>query len=310
MDQSEISTFDNCRQRGNITTTWGITTQVNTLITMATNASSDLFSTWELCEDILKFLPCDDLVRARRVSPTLKNVVDQAVALQQPLFLQPRTEASIWTITTRPSDWGGSFYDDRLLAEPIMAQHVKEAILGDEIATELPIFELHPELKSFRLHSVRYISLELRGCAKRKSFYNSTGVGFDTIADPVVGIPRHSSLDKMFLSQPPARQVRVALKCRCGRALTLKLPEEHFDPNGSIAIRNDSGVTFGQIRDCVQFARKQCPTALFNYLMFSKGLPVSRREKQSIEAGSPLLWQSDPFITADLATVNRLGLVV
>ena len=277
---------------------------------MATNASSDVFSTWELCENILKFLPCDDLVRARRVSTTLKNVVDQTAALQQPLSLQPRTEASVWTITTRPSDSGGSSYDDRLLAGPNMAQHVKEAILGGEIATEIPIFELHPQLKFFRLHSVRYIALELRGCAKRRSFYNTTEVRFDTIPDPVVGIPRRSSLDKMFLSQPPARQVMVALKCRCGRAHTLKCPEEHFDPNGSIAIRNDSGVTFGQVRDCVQFARKQCPTARFDYLMFSKGLPISRREKQSVEAAGPLLWESDPFITADLATVDRLGLVV
>jgi hypothetical protein len=44
--------------------------------------------------------------------------------------------------------------------------------------------------------------------------------------------------------------------------------------------------------------------------MFSKGLPISRREKQSVEAAGPLLWESDPFITADLATVDRLGLVV
>lgn len=90
----------------------------------------------------------------------------------------------------------------------------------------------------------------------------------------------------------------------------MECPEEHFDPNGSIAIRNDSGVTFGQVRDCVQFARKQCPTARFDYLMFSKGLLISRREKQSVEAAGPLLWQSDPFITADLATIDRLGLVV
>jgi len=191
---------------------------------MATNASRDVFSTWELCENILKYLPCDDLVRAKRVSPTLKNVIDQTAALQQPLFLQPRTEASVWTITTRPSDMEGSFYDDRLLAGPDMAQHVKEAILGGEIATELPIFELHPQLKLFRLHSVRYICLELRGCAKRKSFYNTTEVGFDTITASTAGIPRHSSLD-MFLSQPPACQVRVVLICRCGRALTLKCPE-------------------------------------------------------------------------------------
>ena len=48
---------------------------------MATNASRDVFSTWELCENILKFLPCDDLVRAKRVSLILKNVVDQMIRL-------------------------------------------------------------------------------------------------------------------------------------------------------------------------------------------------------------------------------------
>ncbi|GAB7330852.1 hypothetical protein MBLNU13_g02387t1 [Cladosporium sp. NU13] len=214
---------------------------------MATNASSDVFSTWELCENIIKFLPCDDLVRAKRVSSTLKNVVEQTAALQEPLFLQPRTETSVWTITTCASGWNHvSCYADR----------------------------------------------------------------FDTIIDPAAGIPRHSSLGKMFLSQPPVNQVRVALKCRCGRTLTLKCPEEHFDPNGSIAIRNDSGVTFGQVRDCVRFALQQCATALFDYLMFGKGLPATRREKQSVEAAGPLLWESDPFLTAALATIERLGLVV
>ena len=310
IDQSETSTFRTASNEVISLPPERITTEINTLIKTATNASRNAFSIWELCENILKFLPCDDIVRTRRVSTTLKNVVDQTAALQQPLFLQPRAEASVWTITTRSSDSGGSFYDDRLLAGLNMAQHVKESILGGEVATELPIFELHPELKLIRLHSVRYISLESRGCAKRKSFYNTTEVGFDTITNPAADIPRHSSLNKMFLSQPPARQVRVALKCCCRNALTLKYPEEHFDPNGSIAIRNDNGVTFGQIRDSVQFARKQCPTARFHYLMFGKGLPVSRREKQSIEAASPLLWQSDPFITAAVATIERLGLVV
>ena len=193
-----------------------------------------------------------------------------------------------------------------------MARYVKEAISEGEIATEIPIFELHPELKLFRLHSVRHISWHLRDCARRNSFYNTTVVWFDSISDQVAGIPRHSSLDKMLLSQPPFCQVSVALKCDCRRpiSLTSKCPEEHFDPNGSIAIRNDSGVTFGQVRDCVQFARHQCATARFEYLMFGKGLPVTRREKQSVEAAGPLLWQSDPFLTASLATIERLGLVV
>lgn len=191
-----------------------------------------------------------------------------------------------------------------------MARYVKEAISEGEIATEIPILELYPELKLFRLHSVRHISWHLRDCARRNSFYNTTVVWLDSISDQIAGISRHSSLDKMLLGQPPVCQARVALKCLCTHPLTSSCPEEHFDRNGRIAIRNDSGLTFGQVRDCVQFARQQCATARFDYLLIGKGLLVTRREKQSVEAAGPLLWESNSFLAASLATIERLEIVV
>lgn len=254
-------------------------------------------------------MPCDDLVRAKRVSLILKNVVDQTAALQQPLFLQPRTDQSVWTITSKSVS--GDSKTDKLLAGPNMAHHTKKAISDGEMVTEFAIFELHPALKVYHLQSSRNISWYLRGCARNQfSFYDTTEVVFDNITHPEACIPRHSSLEKMFLSQPPVRHVRIALKCRCRHGIVLNCSDVHAAPNESIAIRNDAGITFGQLRDNIKFALRQCPTAFFDHVMFGRGLPVTRRQKQAIEATGELFWVGDPLFRAGIDIIDRLGLVV
>lgn len=278
---------------------------------VATNASSIVFSTWELCESILKFLPCNDLVRAKRICLILKDVVDQTAALQQPLFLQPRTDQSVWTITRKSAS--GDSETDELLAGPNMARYTNKAISDGEMVTKFDVFELHPALKVYHLQSSRNISWYLRGCAKNArhlSFYDTTEVVFENIIHPVAGIPRHSSLDKMFLSQPPARHVRIALKCRCRHGIVLNHPDVHAVPNESIAIRNDVGITFGQLRDKMKLALRQCPTGFLDHLMFGRGLLVTKRQKQAIEATGELSWEGDPLFRAGIDIIDRLGLFV
>ena len=251
------------------------------------NASSTVLSIWELRENILRFLPCDDLARARRVSPTLKKVVDESAALQQPLFLKPRTEVSRWTITSRDRERD----EDKLLAGPNMARHVKEAILRGETATEFNILELHPALMVYHTRFGCTMSMHLRDCADDsswRSYYNATVVLFDSITDPVAGMPYYSGLDKNFLSQPPVSKVRLNLRYRryCG---------SFFHPREELYVQNDTGITFGQLRDEIQLAHHQYPTAYVDHLEFGEGLPVTRRQKQAIEATGVLFWDCDPF---------------
>lgn len=145
-------------------------TRLNSLIKMAANnASCAMFSTWELCEDILTFLPCDDLARARRFCPIFKKVVDQSAALWQSLLLSPRTSKSVWTLTG--SVWtltGKSFVEgwktDKLFAGPDMGAHVQEAISRGETITELPVFELHPVFRVKRLNLNYMLGWRLRCC--------------------------------------------------------------------------------------------------------------------------------------------------
>lgn len=123
---------------------------------MAANyASSRVYPTWELCENVLKFMPCDDLARARRVCLALKNAVDRTTALQQSLFLRPCTSNSVWTMTCK--SLRGIRKTDKLLAGPNLARHVKDATSEGEMATELTVFELHPALHVNRIHTSRWL---------------------------------------------------------------------------------------------------------------------------------------------------------
>jgi hypothetical protein len=188
---------------------------------------------------------------------------------------------------------------DKLLAGPSMARHVKEAISKGGIATKLAVFELHPALHVNRIHTSRSLGWLLGCCAMEKpmfSFYDAADVVFDSI-DPVMDIPRHSNVERMFLSQPPVRDIKFNLKCHCGGNFICS--ETHFaglSPKKLITIHDDTGITFGQLRDSVQLALIRYPTAIFGHLMFGEGFAVTGKEKQAVEAAGALSWKHSAIL--------------
>ncbi|KAK5681189.1 hypothetical protein LTS10_006951 [Elasticomyces elasticus] len=63
----------------------------------ARSAGDRVFGTYELCENILKRLPPNDLLRMRRLCCTAKSLLEQSLGLKQNLFLVPTTEpGTIW----------------------------------------------------------------------------------------------------------------------------------------------------------------------------------------------------------------------
>ena len=264
-----------------------------------TNASSRVFSTWELCENILDFLPCKDLARARRVCLIFKNVVDQTSALQQSLFLQPRTSRWVWTLSCK--SFFRSHKTDKLLAGPSMARHVKEAISEGEMVAKLTVFELHPALHVDRIHTSRSLGWLLGCCATENSmysFYDAADIVFNRV-NPVTDILRHSSMETMFLSQPPVLDIRFTVKCGCRSRLTSKCPCTHVSGlilSEMIHIHNDTGITFGELRDRIQLELLRYPIATFNCLMFDGGFAVTSKEKQAIEAAGALSWEHNSIL--------------
>jgi hypothetical protein len=227
----------------------------------------------------------------------LKNVVDQTATLQQSLFLQARTANSFWTMTSN-SFWNAR-KTDKLLAGPDMARYVKDATSKGEMAAELTVFELHPMLHVNRTNVSQLLGWYLGCCAMENpffSFYDAAKVEFDGI-DPATDIPRDSSVERMFLSQPPVRDITFDLKCHCigcGGQLTSTCPHTDSDgltPDQGVFIHNNTGITFGQLRDRVQRALPRYPKATLEHLMFDGGFPVTTKEKQEIEATGALSWE-------------------
>jgi hypothetical protein len=130
------------------------------------------------------------------------------------------------------------------------------------------------------------------------SFYDAADIVFDRI-DLVANVSRHSIVERMFLSQLPVRDIRFALKCRCGDWLPSACPYTHFTgltPCNRIIIHDETGITFGQLRDRVQLALVRHPTAALDYLMFGGGFAITTKEKQAMETAGALSWEHNSIL--------------
>jgi hypothetical protein len=238
-----------------------------------------------------------------------KAVIDQSTSLQQSLFLKARTSNLPWVIACRSAS--NAFKTDQLLAGLDMAHHIMTAISKGKLTFELSIFELHPTLCLDRhcgnCGTVWYMR---QSVAEGPNFATGypTVVLFDHRIKTLLYPPAHSSMDKTFLSQPPVRDVKLALKCRCRDSMTYLTPpcqETHFTERDLIAVHNDTGITFGQVRDSIKHALCQYPAATLDYIMFDGGLPVTMKEKQSVEAAGVLTWENDSSRRVKLKDVGE-----
>jgi len=193
-----------------------------------------------------------------------------------------------------------------------MARHIKTAISEGKLTFELSMFELHLTLYLDRhCENCGIVWYMRQSVAEGPNFATGypTVVIFDHRINTLLYLPAHSSLDKTFLSQPPVRDVTLALKCRFRDSRTQLTPpcqETHFTERDLIAVHNDMGVTFGQVRDSIKHALFQYPAATLDYMMFDGGLPVTMKEKQSVEAAGALTWENDPSRRVRLNDVGEV----
>jgi len=186
-----------------------------------------LIGTTELCEQILGHLSCPELCRAKRVCRTFRDVIDCSLILQRHLFLAPCTEA---------------------LPEGVIRTHDEWYMLYDFhtiLATEAP-----PNPQSdfqIQLQSL----LEHGNCV-----YSDYSAGpFSTLNqltqtfENVSGVSDHSCLRKMFLSNPPVKQIRITY-CNTSQQYARR---DRISKLSRIlcsdTLSSDKGITFGQVFD-------------------------------------------------------------
>ena len=63
-----------------------------------------------------------------------------------------------------------------------------------------------------------------------------------------------------------------------------------------ILIHNDTGITFGQLRDRAQLELLRYSIVTLDCLMFDGGFAVTSKEKQAIEAAGALSWEHNSIL--------------
>lgn len=175
-----------------------------------------IVDTYELCEQVLSYLPIKDLSRVRGVCHKIKGVVDSSLVLQQTLFLKPRQCKTIWVSLDGPDN-------ARLLTGSKAMKHIAASRSNGRVTDEVEIFELHPLLLTephcrdmdFGMADFVYhyrfpeLSRGSNATRPRACPVDFVSTRFDR---ELLGALHHPYLNKMFLSQPPVKEVTVHIE--------------------------------------------------------------------------------------------------
>jgi hypothetical protein len=184
-----------------------------------------VFTTWELCENILRNLPCMALEQIRGLNSTCNAIVSRSRSLQQTRYLEPRP-----VVFARATS-----------ASPALTQLLIEL---NASSYELIIIELQPILKDKGDIYSRF-SWNIHGPPGSRSLAKaSMGIEFRDIHRLAAISPR-ASLNDMFLSQPPVHKMRITIEGHLKRKHRFR----PFKCVEVIALDNERGITFGQVFD-------------------------------------------------------------
>jgi hypothetical protein len=101
----------------------------------------------ELCEQILEYLPCADLNRARCICRQFETVISQSTLMRQRSSLRLAPKQSVWATP-----------DDTLLTGIYAEDHIAATKAEGRKMDELWVYELQPYLKVDHLNVQEYRS--------------------------------------------------------------------------------------------------------------------------------------------------------
>jgi hypothetical protein len=215
----------------------------------------------------------------------MKAVIEQRPSLQQAMYIKPRTKFATWAVSS----------SEKLLAGPDVQRLMQLETEKGEVLAHKPTFELHPALVVERRRD--WIALALGQIESSLQRFAKCDIHSTVVFQrnkPIPSAPIHSALNKMFLSQPPVKHIRVTIMLilnTYGHKVV-----EYF------VVSDNIGITFGQlfqnVRTFIILDGRRPIKCMISCMSFEGGLSVSRWEKQVVEDARVLTWprwQSDPF---------------
>ena len=180
-----------------------------------------VFNTVELCEQVLEYLPCADLNRARRVCRQFKAVISQLTLMRQRSSLHLASNQILWA---NPND---------ILLTGIYAEdHIAAMKAKGRSTDEFVVYELHPYLKV--VHHTD------EGCQYRHKMLWHQGYCLHEVHVGdfcLLNFPDHFPLDDEYITRPPVKEIEV------------NMTHTHED---MVDIRNNDGIKFKDIRAAVK----------------------------------------------------------
>ena len=180
----------------------------------------------ELCDEVLAYLSLEELIRATRVCLAFKTNIENSSRLQAKLFLTTDLSIKKKAISTTGAMLSGAKAE----------QHIAAAAAAEEGSSgEVALYQPHPWLQAGRL-SDRYRRMGMvkysKVCLETHNDVGAAGLYFHN-RHMIASLSDTSSLRKMFVSQPPAKEVTIWYPCP-----TMEMKK---------TVRNEAGVTFGEV---------------------------------------------------------------
>lgn len=251
----------------------------------------------ELCENVLDHLPVQDLYRAKRVCRRFTAVINKSTALKPNLFLELRINNVTWVVPDESPCLGGS-----LLAGPKADEYVSEARAGGRPTNQITIFELHPMLNISEYD--RSIAFSTDGLTYfMRHYFRNPGV-YEMHCEAkfthgrIEDLPTASSLNNMYLSQPPVKQLCLDTS---GPYYSEAAGGIMYGSVGSVTISDPVGITFAQLSRAAYDLTSRKHSAYVSRIRFKGGVPLMTQEKEIVEKAGEVLADKDPFIPASCA---------
>lgn len=259
-----------------------------------------IMNTFELLENILKYLSAADNLRVRGTCFAFNNIIKESPILQKALFLKPVASGGPWT--RDPND------NERVLLAGVAAV----ASLENSGARGMSPYAYNPLL----LHKdedddelgIAYRASNHGRFPDRVNVNKELSAQFEELA-------KYAGCRKMFLSQPPVASITFEIKGKCRYPSwedRRGLPKWHWGTLSSHTITNESGVTFGELVKAVQGAVRNHDSwtkAEFSHICFNNGFPVSLEQMEFVERAGVLHEDDDPWSKYSRAGKERRAIV-
>ncbi|GAB7330858.1 hypothetical protein MBLNU13_g02391t1 [Cladosporium sp. NU13] len=230
----------------------------------------------ELCDRVLDYLPLEELFCATRVCIAFKTNIENSSRLQAKLFL-----ASDLTIKEKAVSANGTLLSGAKAEHHIAACRSAEGSSSGEIV----LYQVHPWLQVGRLPDryrrmgmVRYAKV----CLETRGDFDVGGLSFRN-RKLIELLPDTSSINKMFISQPPAKEVSIWYPCP---SMGMQRKER---------IRNEAGVTIGEVIKAARWKhgmQNLIPRGI--EVILQRGFVASVRARDVVEQSGELNVEEDP----------------